>query len=128
MSHELRARETRRVAHSKIAQFVILEWDFSRCVVGRHTSPFALVVEISTALEKRTCGEFLNAAPPHRRRILRNRRETSPLLVQKTREKWGTRFRDALLADAERGNDGLIALGIVFLEIVQQTTALADQH
>ncbi len=33
-----------------------------------------------------------------------------------------------LLADAEFGNDGLVALGIVFLEVVEQATALADQH
>jgi hypothetical protein len=33
-----------------------------------------------------------------------------------------------LLADPEFGNDGLVALGIVFLEVVEQATALADQH
>src|SRR5436309_867176 len=33
-----------------------------------------------------------------------------------------------LLADAEFRDDALIALGIVFLEVVQQATALADQH
>ena len=33
-----------------------------------------------------------------------------------------------LLADAETGNDGLVALGIVFLEVVEQATPLADQH
>ena len=33
-----------------------------------------------------------------------------------------------LLADAEFGNDGLVALGIVFLQVVEQATALADQH
>ena len=33
-----------------------------------------------------------------------------------------------LLADAEFRNDGLIALGIVFLEVVQQAASLADQH
>jgi len=33
-----------------------------------------------------------------------------------------------LLADAELSDDTLVALGIVFLEIVQQTTPLADQH
>ena len=33
-----------------------------------------------------------------------------------------------LLADAEFGNDRLVALGIVFLEVVEQATPLADQH
>ena len=33
-----------------------------------------------------------------------------------------------LLADAEFGNNGLVALGIVFLEVVEQATPLADQH
>src|SRR6266852_1608662 len=33
-----------------------------------------------------------------------------------------------LLADAEFRNDGLVALGIVFLEVVEQATPLADQH
>jgi len=33
-----------------------------------------------------------------------------------------------LLADAELADHGLVALGIVFLEVVEQATALADQH
>jgi len=33
-----------------------------------------------------------------------------------------------LFADAEFLDNGLVALGIVFLEIVQQATTLADQH
>jgi hypothetical protein len=33
-----------------------------------------------------------------------------------------------LLADAEFADDTLIALGIVFLEVVEQATPLADQH
>src|SRR5579864_1410883 len=33
-----------------------------------------------------------------------------------------------LLADAELGDDALVALGIVFLEVVEQATPLADQH
>ena len=33
-----------------------------------------------------------------------------------------------LLADAEFRNHGFIPLGIVFLEVVQQATPLADQH
>ena len=40
---------------------------------------------------------------------------------------WG--FPDqGLLADAELADDGLITLGIVFLEVVEQAAALADQH
>lgn len=34
----------------------------------------------------------------------------------------------ALLADAELADHGLIALGIVFLEVVEQASSLADQH
>ena len=37
-------------------------------------------------------------------------------------------FRSRLLADAEFGNNGFVTLGIVFLEVVEQATALADQH
>ena len=33
-----------------------------------------------------------------------------------------------LLADAELADYSLIALGIVFLEVVEQATPLADQH
>ena len=33
-----------------------------------------------------------------------------------------------LLADAELADHGLVALGIVFLEVVEQAAALADQH
>jgi hypothetical protein len=33
-----------------------------------------------------------------------------------------------LLADAEFLNNGFVALGIVSLQIIQQATALADQH
>src|SRR5215469_12974230 len=33
-----------------------------------------------------------------------------------------------LLADAELGDYGLVALGIVLLEVVEQAAALADQH
>ena len=33
-----------------------------------------------------------------------------------------------LLADAEFRNNGLIPLGIVFLQVVEQATPLADQH
>ena len=37
-------------------------------------------------------------------------------------------FSMQLLADAEFGDDGFVALGIVFLEVVEQATPLADQH
>ena len=37
-------------------------------------------------------------------------------------------FRIRLLADAEFLNDGFVALGVVFLEVVEQATPLADQH
>jgi len=42
-------------------------------------------------------------------------------------QKWGTRSK-WLLADAEFAYDAFVALGIVFLEVVEQATALADQH
>ena len=38
------------------------------------------------------------------------------------------RVERLLLADAELADHGLIALGIVFLEVVEQAAALADQH
>ncbi len=33
-----------------------------------------------------------------------------------------------LLADAEFRNDALVSLGVVFLEVIEQATPLADQH
>jgi len=33
-----------------------------------------------------------------------------------------------LLADAEFRNDVLVSLGVVFLEVIEQATPLADQH
>jgi hypothetical protein len=59
-----------------------------------------------------------------------------PLLAKDARNgaplEWGadgTWFRaKQLLADAEFGDDRLVALGIVFLQVVEQATALADQH
>ena len=86
------------------------------------------------ALEKRTDGKFLNAAPPHQKRLVRNVGES--FKVSKVSKScpletlppchFETCF--PLLADAELGNDRLIALGIVFLEVVEQATPLADQH
>ena len=42
--------------------------------------------------------------------------------------KSGESQASTLLADAELGDHTLVALGIVFLEIVEQATPLADQH
>jgi hypothetical protein len=53
-------------------------------------------------------------------------RETSDAFL--LRHKEGEPQAKPLLADAEFRDDGLIALGIVFLEVVQQATPLADQH
>jgi len=36
--------------------------------------------------------------------------------------------RPSLLTNAELADHGLITLGIIFLEVVEQATALADQH
>jgi hypothetical protein len=55
--------------------------------------------------------------------VLRRLREEGGVL----RYVSGTSFPD-LLADAELPNDGLITLGIVSLEVVEQATPLADQH
>jgi len=53
----------------------------------------------------------------------------APFLVRLLPEEWGILSNPrTLLADAELRNDGLVALGIVFLEVVKQATALADQH
>src|ERR1035438_7963360 len=83
-----------------------------------------------SALEKRTCGEVLNAVPSHQRRMLRNLLEADvnrvPHFSRCLREV--EIFQANLLADAEFGNDRLVPLGIVFLEVVEQATALANQH
>jgi len=39
-----------------------------------------------------------------------------------------SRIPRTLLADPELADHGLVTLGVVFLQIVQQTTTLADQH
>src|SRR5215467_7780395 len=46
------------------------------------------------------------------------------------RQKLGvfSRTPRTLLADAELADHGLVTLGVVFLQIVQQATPLADQH
>jgi hypothetical protein len=41
---------------------------------------------------------------------------------------WNLKRLPGLLTDAEFADDSLVALGIVFLEVVEQATALADQH
>ena len=44
-------------------------------------------------------------------------------------EKWGFFSNPrTLLADAELADHSLVPLGIIFLEVVQQATPLADQH
>jgi hypothetical protein len=48
-------------------------------------------------------------------------------LARSLREKWGF-SGSKLLADTEFRNDRLIPLGIVFLQVVEQATPLADQH
>src|ERR1700722_20335278 len=90
------------------------------------------------ALEKRTCGDFLDAGPSSQRRISRNSPEArsacrhpmslgDPFLASFARSGVLPRAKQ-LLADAEFRDDGLVTLGIVFLEVVEQATALADQH
>ena len=51
----------------------------------------------------------------------------APFLARSLREKWGF-SGGKLLADTEFRNDRLIPLGIVFLQVVEQATPLADQH
>src|SRR5258708_36261940 len=99
------------------------------------------------ALEKRTYGDFLDAGPSPQRRISRNspearfavgtqsvgaRRCGCPILLSRSlRKRVGILTpprAKRLLADAEFRNDSLIPLGIVFLQIVEQATPLADQH
>ena len=83
------------------------------------------------ALEKRTYGDFLDAGPSLQRRISRNSPEVlwvahsngAPFATLE----WGFPGRQ-LLADTEFRNNSLIPLGIVFLEVVEQATPLADQH
>jgi hypothetical protein len=52
----------------------------------------------------------------------------APFLAVFLREKWAQARAKRLLADAEFRDDRLVALGIVFLKVVEQATALADQH
>src|SRR5437660_2592099 len=40
----------------------------------------------------------------------------------------GERGKAQLLADADLLNNGFVTLGVVFLEVVEQATPLADQH
>ena len=95
---------------------------------------------MDVALGKRTYGDFLDAGPSPQRRISRNSREgkfqgfagfkisrcfaTLKLCHLETLALPG----EQLLADAEFRNNRFIPLGIVFLEVVQQATPLADQH
>jgi hypothetical protein len=98
---------------------------------------------MDVALGKRTYGDFLDAGPSLQRRISRNSPEADTLWEphQGRPILWVPHFShllrevgtltvpgEQLLADAEFRNHGFIPLGIVFLEVVQQATALADQH
>jgi hypothetical protein len=62
MSDEQEFR-TSRVAHFKIAFFAILEWEIF-LPRRRDTFPVPMMLEKFAALERRTYGKFLNAAPP----------------------------------------------------------------
>lgn len=44
------------------------------------------------------------------------------------RNRWVGSKMAELLADAEFRNDVLVSLGVVFLEVIEQATPLADQH
>jgi len=71
--------------------------------------------------------------PIGRKRTSRNPRSLRTLDVDGYGKKSGKPaaepVRDwGLLADAELSDDGLITLGIVLLEVVEQATPLADQH
>src|SRR5271165_4267463 len=84
-----------------------------------------------------TCGRFLNADPSARvDGVSRNiggpggnaHKWERPLPIPfKSLLRMGHPGK-GLLAVAELGDDALVTLGIVFLQIVQQTTPLADQH
>ena len=67
---------SRRVPRILVAMFATELGTFDLRRWKTHLSPHNAVVKISPALEKRTCGEFLDAEPSHQRRILRNRRES----------------------------------------------------
>jgi len=58
-------------------------------IVAEDTSPDLKILKGSSALDRRTCGEFLNAD-----RLIgggtQKWLETSPLLEQKARARWGT--------------------------------------
>jgi len=82
-------------------------------------------LENFVALERRTGRKFLDAAPSVNGRDLRKFGCVCFPPLRKLRERMG---HPNLLADAELTDHGLIALGIVFLEVVEQATPLADQH
>jgi hypothetical protein len=94
-------------------------------------------LEIFVAFEKRTDGKFLYAGPPYREDGVQKYTREIPEITgtqcefptsRKTGETWGTPCPRMLFADAEFGNNALVTLGIVFLEVVEQTTPLAHQH
>jgi len=53
---------------------------------------------------------------------------TRPTFCEKTRKDGAPASGTVLLADAEFTDYTLVALGIVFLKVVEQATPLADQH
>jgi hypothetical protein len=80
---------------------------------------------------KRTDGKFLNAEAVSEDGSLEISRNLKIPTQAKRGLEWGTLIGarvKLLLADAELGDHTFIALGIVFLEVVEQATALADQH
>ena len=90
---------------------------------------------MDVALGKRTYGDFLDAGPSLQRRMSEIARVSvgAPSFFSFSRSvrKGGGDFDfpgRQLLADAEFRDDGLVALGIVFLQVIEQATALADQH
>jgi hypothetical protein len=87
----------------------------------------------SAALEKRTCGEFLDAARFTRngsQKLLECKLQGFKVSECQNSRSLGPYFetQSSLLADTELANDRLITLGIVFLEVVEQAAPLADQH
>ena len=92
------------------------------------------------ALRKRTYGDFLNAGPSPQRRISRNAEgkvtrfqrfnvsKVSRCCFETLKPRHLETLPFRLLADAEFRDDRLIPLGIVFLQVVEQATPLADQH
>src|SRR3984957_7653529 len=80
-------------------------------------------MEISSMLDRLSRDGFPELAEG---KVSKSRRYQRPKVVLKPCDLETLPFR--LLADAEFRDDRLIALGIVFLQVVEQATPLADQH